>query len=137
MKKIRLTCIRIASVLAAACMTAGSVLPTIKDITFSTNDATQNETAKPMGATGFENDLTRFFDGNVVQPLPDNVSQDAEISVIVELDGDDLMETYEKSNVQTSLSSYIQSYAGRQQAKTIEKQQDRMVAKLKRRKSTS
>lgn len=132
MKKIRLTCIRIASVLAAACMTAGSVLPTIKDITFSTNDATQNETAKPMGATGFENDLTRFFDGNVVQQLPDNVSQDAEISVIVELDGDDLMETYEKSNVQTSLSSYIQSYAGRQQAKTIEKQQDRMVAKLKK-----
>ncbi len=51
-------------------------------------------------------DHTQYFNGDVVQKLPDTVSDDQEISVIITLDEPGLMDTYEQSDKTMEFAEY-------------------------------
>ena len=54
-------------------------------------------------------DISDYFDGKVVQPLPDTVKDDEDISLIVKLDEEPLLDVYAKSNKGVSFTDYVTS----------------------------
>ncbi len=54
-------------------------------------------------------DISDYFDGKVVQPLPTTVKDDEDISLIIKLDEEPLLDTYAKSNKGVSFTDYATS----------------------------
>ena len=106
MKNRRIT-VRVLSLLTAVCLCvsflASDNRSTVKtDTTAKANDID----AITKVDTDIDNDLSSYFDGNVTYKLPDTVSDNQEISVIVTMSTDSVMDAYEKSDKSLSVSEY-------------------------------
>lgn len=74
-----------------------------------------------------------FLDENVVTRLPEMVSDNDDISVIVEMKVDGVLDTYNQDlTTASSVSSYANTKAGRQATANVEKERNRLLKILKR-----
>ena len=73
----------------------------------------------------------QFYDNTVVQRLPETVSGNQEISVIVTMDTDSVMDAYEKSDKTLTLSEYVSSKEGKKVAEKVNKARKNLVKQLK------
>ena len=71
-----------------------------------------------------------FYDENVVYKLPETVSKNEEISVIVAMGTDTLMDAYEAANTQKPLNEYVKSKEANAIASKIKSKQNDLIATL-------
>ena len=72
-----------------------------------------------------------YFDANVISKLPETVAKDEEISVIVDLKSDSLMDFCQTEGKADSLTEYVVSGTAKMQAYQIEKQQNVWLNRLR------
>ncbi|MDE6274894.1 MAG: leucine-rich repeat protein, partial [Clostridiales bacterium] len=82
-----------------------------------------------------DNHLSDYFDSNVVQKLPDNIKRDDEISVIVEMNMNTLIDEFEaagKTKSAQSVGDYAATGAGKRVQSKIAKAGEALRARLKK-----
>ena len=127
MTKLRKTWIKTVALVGAACFTLGGCAESYKDkdgnsvLSSYVTKTTANINANPSA----------YFDKNVVQKLPENVSQNQDISVIITMDTGSVMDSYEKANTEKTLSEYVVSGEAKQVAAQVKRSQNEMIAKLR------
>ncbi len=76
-------------------------------------------------------DYSQYLDGDVVQPLPESVKDDQEISVIVTVDVPNLMDAYEGTDKTMSFTQYaLESEDAEAYARQIAEEKSRILAQL-------
>ncbi len=128
MTKLRKIAIRSAAVLGAVCMTFSACTQDL----LSEQKQTETGTDGLVKQTGYslDNQIENYYDPNVVFKLPDTVSKNDDVSVIVSLNSDSLMDTYKANGTKDSLSEYLQSYDGKIAAKKAATEQKKWISRL-------
>ena len=76
-------------------------------------------------------DLDKYLDSDVVSKLPSNVKDDQEISVIVTLDVEDLLDAYEKTDKSVSFGEFaLQSDNAKNIENAISEKKEEVLNKL-------
>ena len=78
----------------------------------------------------YKNDLSPYYDENVTYKLPENVNGDEIISVIVKLNTDSVLDAYEKSAKDVSVSDYVLTASAASVSKTVESERKKLIKKL-------
>lgn len=78
----------------------------------------------------YYNDISSYYDENVTYKLPEAVSDDEIISVIVKLNADSVLDAYEKSAKDVSVSDYVMTAAAANVTKNIENERKKLIKKL-------
>ena len=123
MRKIKKQLIRVISFIGATSLLAGFVMPNFKPRETQANVAAKpNFTQSDIIKTNASIDTNReaFYDPNVVYQLPSEVTENQLLSVIVKMDKDSVMDTYDKADSGQTLTDYINSRTGRSVANEIQ-----------------
>ena len=75
--------------------------------------------------------VEQYFDENVVQKLPSTVDQNEEISVIVKLHEDSLMDAFKTQSTMKTVSDYASTRAARTLSSKIARKQNNWINRLK------
>ncbi len=78
----------------------------------------------------YKNDLSAYYDENVTYKLPENVNGDEIISVIVKLNTDSVLDAYEKSAKDVSVSDYVLTASAASVSKNVETERKKLIKKL-------
>ncbi len=132
MKKSTKITLRILSCMVVACLSLGvmfgnissNALPSIGEEITSSIDKTITRLDNLI-----DMDIEQYYDENVVFKLPETVSKDEEISVIVEMSNKPLFEEYKQTAYKT-VGDYVQSSEGMEKAEAIKNDTDKLVKKL-------
>ncbi len=132
MKKSTKITLRILSCMVVACLSLGvmfgnissNALPSVGEEIVSSIDKTITRLDNLI-----DMDIEQYYDENVVFKLPETVSKDEEISVIVEMSNKPLFDEY-KQTAYKSVGEYVQSSEGMQKAEAIDNETDKLVQKL-------
>ncbi len=81
-------------------------------------------------STTIKNDITQYLDENVAYKLPDGVSDNQEISVIVSMNVDSVLDAYEDSGSSLAVSDYILTRDATNAINKIETQRKALLKKL-------
>ncbi len=104
-KFLRLTaCLLTVAMLISAVITVSVLLAKVGDEAVESFITKYEGTLKDLGF-----DISDYFDGKVVQPLPDTVKDHEDISLIIKLNKEPLLDTYAKSNKGVSFTDYVTS----------------------------
>ena len=77
-----------------------------------------------------DNNVEQYFDKNVVQPLPGVVQDNQTISVIVELKGESVMDTFKAQSTVNTVSEYVNTSEAKLRAAQIEQEQNSWIYNL-------
>ena len=72
----------------------------------------------------------KFYDSNVIRKLPDEVSDNDILSVIVSMETQTVMDAYENSSTEDSFAQFVLSQEGKAVSKEVEKAKNNLVKKL-------
>ncbi|MBQ5926945.1 MAG: hypothetical protein IIX01_03370, partial [Clostridia bacterium] len=100
MTKMRKTLIKIVALCGATSFALGGCAESFKD-------ENGNNVLSPYVTKTTANIKTNgnaYFDDSIVQKLPENVSNNQDISVIVTMNADSVMDAYEKADTEKTLS---------------------------------
>ncbi len=131
MKSKRKLLFGISAMILSGTMVFSAVLPNLQPSgnTLSANGG--SEKGEVTDVTGSVSaDLTQYFDSSVVEKLPEAVTGDQEISVILSLDTDTVLDQYHAADTDLSMGEYAASRAGKAVSASIEKQCNALLTKL-------
>ena len=129
MAKFRKTLIKLCAVLGAASLFTGFGLESFESAAASLNWDGQKITE---GKTALDLKTADFFDTNVVKPLPSTVSPSQELSLILAMDTETVMDAYEKSKNDLTIGEYAVSWEGVRAAEKVEKASNALIKTLNR-----
>ena len=108
-KILRLTaCLLTAAMLISAIVTVSVLMAKVGEEVAQSFITKYEGTLKDLGF-----DVSDYFDSRVVQPLPDTVKDTEDISLIVKLNKEPLLDVYGKSNKGVSFTDYATSSEAR------------------------
>ncbi len=129
MVKLKKTLIKTMAFIGAASITGGLLIESFKTgkdgSVFSQADSLITKTNAKI-----DNNIEAYFDNNVVYQLPETVSKNQDISVIVTMNTDSVMDTYADSDSKKTLTEYVNSDAGKHRAKMIAIERNELLKKL-------
>ncbi|MBP3433973.1 MAG: hypothetical protein J6K50_01745, partial [Clostridia bacterium] len=111
---------KVAALIGATCMTLGFCVESFK------TSGSKNAEAGVLYAQkdySIDSQVEKFYDENVVFKLPENVSENQEISVIVSLNSGAIINSYNENGGETSLTKYAQSREGKKIASNAAREQ--------------
>ena len=127
MIKARKKMMKAAALIGATCMTLGFCVESFK------TSGSKNAEAGVLYAQkdySIDSQVEKFYDENVVFKLPENVSENQEISVIVSLNSGAIINSYNENGGETSLTKYAQSREGKKIASNAAREQKKWISKL-------
>ena len=126
-KKIAIKCM---AYLGLCSIGAGVVVQSLADAkgVSPNSTAVQSNFTKVDGVV--ENNLEQYFDKNVVQQLPETVSDNQVISVIVQLDGESVMDGFQAQTKVDTVSEYVTTSEAKLRASQIKKEQNSWIYDL-------
>ena len=130
MRKFRKNAIRVFSCLFAIFMCAGTCLAD-----FSKKEKiVSGEEAFNIAYTNGEihNDVESYFDPSVVQKLSETYDDNEEISVILQMDTQSIVDAYNSSDTQKSVSEYVATAKAKKTEKEVKKAQNALLRKIKK-----
>lgn len=127
MTKLRKLAIRSAAVVGAVCMTFGACA---QNASGKKQEGNENAPLLQQANYSLDTKLNEYYDPSVVYKLPDTVSENDDISVIVSLNSDSLIDVYNEKGKTEALSEYLQSNEGKIAAKRAENEQNKWIAQL-------
>lgn len=127
MTKFKKSAVSLLSLLCAACLFTGTVFGDYsgKAGAGAGKDGTINKVSAPV-----ETDAEEFYDENVVYKLPDTVSDDQEISLIVDMGTQSVLDSYNENVSGMTLSEYASSSDARNISRRIATESAKYKAKL-------
>ena len=128
MNKIRQVAIKSVALLGACSMSLASCTAN-----FDPNNQLQiNTDTSNIKQTDYSvnTKLENYYNSDVVFKLPDTVSKNDDISVIVSLNADSIMDTYTARGKTNSLSQFVQSHEGKVVAKQAKTEQKKWLKRL-------
>ena len=130
MAKFKKTLIQMLSLIGAASFAAGFCLDSYKNVDGSVNTQTKS------GITRLNDSLKTnqedFYDSNVIYKLPETVSQNEEISVIVAMYTGSVIDAYETANTGLSLADYAVSGESKTVRKEVNETRKILLNRLKK-----
>lgn len=119
--------IRAMSVLSAGFMTAGFAVTALKQ----PQDCIEAEASliRKTDAT-IKTNQEKFYDTNVIYKLPETVKKTDDISVIVTMNVESVMDSHAASSSNVSLSEYVNAPAGKAVAANVARERKALLAKL-------
>jgi len=131
MQKFRRTLITAIAAVCAMVLMAGVAVDSVAKAVVKPSAAIES-LVRIDNATAalIDNDIENYFDSSVVYKVADNVSEEQEISVIVEMNVDSVMDAYAKTDKSLTVADYASTFEARMLALNINKKIDAMVAKL-------
>lgn len=130
MAKFKKQVIKIMALVGAACFAGGFFMHSFEDASNSVSSKADSLVTK-MNANVDAN-TEAYFNSDVVYKLPETVSQNDNISVIVSMKTETVMDAYEASGSRKTLSEYVNSNEGRKKASQISSKSDVLINKLKK-----
>ena len=127
-KKILIQCLAIASVFSIGAGFIGQSFLGAKEAGLSAS--AQSNFVKTDAL--IDTNVAQYFDDNVVQKLPSTVAGNEEISVIVKLSDDSLMDAFKKQSVKRTISDYATTREAKALASQIERKQNNVINSLKK-----
>ncbi|MBQ8429566.1 MAG: leucine-rich repeat protein [Clostridia bacterium] len=129
-KSVKNRMIKIVALAASACLLTGFGVDS-----FTTPKAANGGKVEDVALVNKVNGALQtnqedFYDENVVYKLPETVSQNEDISVIVAMNTDTLMDAYKAANTQTTLSEYVKSNEANVLASKIKSKQNDLISTL-------
>ncbi len=129
MAKLRKSAIGMTAVLSAGFFAASTVAFAFK------GDETANVTAdggRIQQVDGLvDNRTEEYFDGNVVYRLPEEVADDQDISVIISMSTDSVMDVYNDSPFGGTFSGFLKTEAARVAADKVEMERNNLIKTLR------
>ncbi len=121
----------IPAVILSGTMVVSALLPSMQppqSLSVAENVAEVGEVHDITGT--IDTDLSQFFDESLVQPLTKDVSADEEISVILTLDTDTVLDAYDKAATDSSVAEFALSREGSAVAADIEHKSNALLTAL-------
>ena len=126
-KKIAIKCMAFLSLFSVGAGIVGQSLAEAKGITPGSTSVKSN-IAKVAALV--DNNVEQYLDKNVVQPLPGVVQDNQTISVIVELKGESVMDTFKAQSTVNTVSEYVNTSEAKLRAAQIEQEQNSWIYNL-------
>ena len=126
MRKLKRQISRIISLLGAAIFLFSSCTDSVRKSEVNGNSSSYVQTLNGSLKTNQED----FYDDNVVYQLSESVAMDTEISVIVTMNTDSLVDTYLNSDNDKTVSEYIATQSAKSVAQQINNETQRLIRKL-------
>ena len=129
MTKLRKSAIGIVAVLSAGCFAAGTVAYAFggnggKKLNVPASDIRQ--------LNGYvDNKTEQYFDSNVVYRLPETVSSEEEVSVIVSMSVDSVLDVYNSSHFRGTYQSFVTTEEARATSAKVERESDNLLKQIK------
>ena len=130
MSKFKKTIIRIMSIVGAACMSCGVFINGFDGVV-------KADKILPLGdITELKNvdintNYQNFFDPSVVYELPATISKTQDISVIVEMNTNSILDAYAETNQNNSLESFLETTEAEQIRTDVKKESNSLLKTLK------
>ena len=131
MTKLKRLAIQCMAMIGATCILGGVAVQSLKSGTETEIPAAARTAIQKVKAS-LKTTQEDFYDNSVIQKLPESVSTMEEISVIVTMNTDSVMDAYEKSAKNKTLSEFVSSKEGRQAASKVERERSKLVKTLKK-----
>ena len=112
MKKLKKNAIRGMSFVAVASILAGFCVQSFKGPQEAVLSASAQANVQKMNAS-VKTNQEDFYDDSVIYKLPDNVSETQEISVIVTMNTDSLMDVYNNTVMGGTVTNYVNSLSAK------------------------
>ena len=129
MKKFKKIAIRCMSLVGVASIFAGVCAQSFKGVNGGGLAASAQLAVQKINGS-IDTHKEDFFDDSVIYKLPENLSETQEISVIVDMSADSLMDVYKNNNVSGSMSAYVNSRSGKSIASDIAVKRKMLIEKL-------
>ena len=120
--------IKIVALAASACLLSGYGVSSFTSPKALTEKDAALITKVKNGA--LQTNREDFYDENVIYKLPETVAKDQDVSIIVSMDTDTLMDAYAASNSQKTLSEYVLTGDAQAVASKIKTKQNDLIASL-------
>ena len=130
MAKFKRNLIKVVALLGAASFASGFAVQSFKDASQGGVLTQASSYINKTTGVGFDSNIQNYFDPNVIQKLPETVDKNTEISVIVDMGTDSIMDLYEKANTNKPLSKYVISNDGKRRATAIAQERNAYIQKL-------
>ena len=118
MKKLKKIAIRCMSLVGVTSIFAGICAQSFNGIKDGgVKVSAQNAVQKINGS--IDTDIEKYFDDSVIYKLPEGVAETQEISVIVDMAVDSLMDKYNRGDIVGTASEYVNSRSGKTIADAI------------------
>ena len=131
MAKTKKKLIQIIALIGAASFSAGFFLDSYKKVDGS-NINTQTESGISRLNGSIKTNQEDFYDSNVIYKLPETVSEKEEISVIVSMNTDSVIDAYEKATPDLSLADYATSSASKKVRNQVNETRTTLLNRLKK-----
>lgn len=131
MKKFKKNAIRCMSFVAVASILAGFCVQSFKGPKEAVLSASAQTNIQKLNAS-VQTNQQDFYDDSVIYKLPDNVAETQDISVIVTMNTDSLMDIYNNTVTGGTVTSYVNSSSAKVIAGSIANQRKQLIKKLKK-----
>ncbi|MBO5481624.1 MAG: leucine-rich repeat protein [Clostridia bacterium] len=129
MKKLKKIAIRCMSLVGVTSIFAGICAQSFNGIKDGgVKVSAQNAVQKINGS--IDTDIEKYFDDSVIYKLPEGVAETQEISVIVDMAVDSLMDKYNRGDIVGTASEYVNSRSGKTIADAISVKRKMLLQKL-------
>ncbi len=130
MTKTRKSAVAIVALLSAGCFAAGSVAYAFTDN--RQNVSVAADQAQLTNIDGLvDNNTEKYFDSNVMYRLPETVKDDEEISVIISMSVDSVLDAYHSSPFSGEYAQFLKTERARAAAEKIDRQKRECLKELK------
>ena len=116
--KMKKTIIRVMSVVGAASFVAGFCVDSFKNVKTDASSAASVQNISKLNGNLIDNNVEEYFDPNVIYQLPSTVSEDENVSVIVSMNTDSVIEAYLNEERNISVGAYANTF----EADTVQRQ---------------
>ena len=130
MAKFKKTLIQMISLIGAASFAVGFCVDSFKSIDSSANTETKSGITK-MNAS-VKTNQEDYYDPNVIYKLPETVSQNEEVSVIVSMNTGSVIDAYGKAKSSLSLTDYANSGDARKVRNEVNEDRNDLLKKLRK-----
>ena len=129
MTKLRKSAIGIVSILSAGVFAASTVAYAFNVKGTGTDGAFASDIQLLNDAVN--NNIEQYFDSNVVYRLPETVSDNDEVSVIISMSVDSVLDVYNKSYFRGTFQSFINTEAAKVASDKVERESESLIKTLK------
>ena len=129
-KSVKNKMIKIVALAASACLLTGFGIDSFTTPKAALGGKLEERSLINKVNAALQTNQEDFYDENVVYKLPDTVAGNEEISVIVAMNTDTLMDAYEAANTKKTLSEYVKSNDANVIASQIKSKQNDLIAAL-------
>lgn len=130
--KFKKLAIRAMSVIGAASFVAGFCVDSFQNVKTDAATTTSVAGISKLNNNQIDSNVEEYFDPEMVYQLPSTVSEEEDVSVIVSMNTDSVIDAYLKEDRKMSVGAYTETFEAATVQKKVERDSAALLRKLKR-----